>query len=503
MKSTTIKDLLEVNNNTFINKNTFISTLPSNKSLILSRKFKKILLIQPYITLYKKDIPRSTYPLGLAYIASFLENYYYQIQILDALAEGYNNVVDCEFDNNFNRIGLSLSEIKTIIENFSPDVVGISNIFTNQLDNVLEIAEEIKKLDSKIITVIGGASASYTVTFLLKKEYIDFVLIGESELSFFLLLESLNKNYDIKNISGIGYKNNDNVIIQSGYSLIGNPKANNCLDVIPFPSWHLLKMESYFENKAYQSPYTVGKRVAQIITSRGCTANCTFCSTTNFWGNCFRTRSADNVYKEIEFLKAKYNIDEFHIQDDNLTNNLKRSIEILNTLKKINLPWATPQGLALWKLNEEILMSIKQANAYQVTLAIESGSQRVLKELIRKPLNLLKTKHLIKFANKIGLHVHGFFIIGMPPISGYAGESIAEMEETFKFALDSGFNSASFFIATPLIGTLMFDEVVKNGYIDLNTPLYKIAYKQSIINVPNLWSSFDIAKIAELFSVCL
>ena len=458
------------------------------------------MLINPPAILYKRDLPRSTFPLGIAYIASVLELYGYIVKIVDALAEGYFTATEFEEDNQYNIIGLPVPEIINQINSFQPDVVGISSIFSNQTDVLIKLSSEIKISNPNVLIATGGANATYTYDFLLNNSNIDIAFLGEAEISFLQYLEYLNNNFSIENILGIAYKKNDSVVVNRGSNLVGTTNFQGSLDILPFPAWHQLPMETYFKNKAYQSPYTIGQRVAQVITSRGCTAKCTFCSTTNFWGNCFRSRSSENIFRELKKLKDKYNIDEFHIQDDNLTNNIQRSNDILSRLKSLDIPWATPQGLALWKLNKELLDKIKGANAYQITLAIESSSQRVLSKLIRKPLNIEKTHELIAHAKKIGLKVHGFFIIGMPNINDKVGESIEEMYATFSYAKKAGFDSASFFVATPLIGSQLFNEAIRNEFIDFNTPLYKMVYKQGIMSVPNLWNGSDIAKLAEKFN---
>src|SRR5664279_4879528 len=150
----------------------------------------------------------------------------------------------------------------------------------------------------------------------------------------------------------------------------------------------------------------------------------------------------------------------------------------------VGLPWCTPQGTALWRMDEELLDLMAASGCYQITFAVESGVQRVLTDLIRKPLDLDKTKHLIGYARSLGICVHGFFIIGMPPMYGHPGESADEMRMTFDFAVASGCQSASFFVATPIIGSALFAECVRQGLIERTTPLYRMSYKQGLISVP-------------------
>jgi len=480
--------------------------LPEQVSNPSARRFQRIMLIAPSMTLYSRDLPRCTYPLGIGYIASLLMKYNYDVEILDVFAEGYYQSTPINENGKFIRYGLSDSSIEDKIRTFKADLVGVSGIFTNQADNIHNVLNLAKKVDKGIITALGGSYGHYFPRACLSDPNLDLVFLGESELTFLLYLEYLNGCYRRDEICGVAYRDNKGEIkVNPGLSLIGLPDqeisvSSMPLDSLPPPAWDKYNMELYFKIKAYQSPYTKGDRVGQIYTSRGCKAHCTFCTTTNFWGNKFRARSPQNVIEELTRLRKEYGVNEFHIQDDNITNNIEHSKYLFKELKNIGLPWATPQGVALWSMDEELLDLMADSGAYQLTFAIESSEQRVLFDLIKKPLNLNRTEHLISHAKKIGLKIHGFFIIGNPPMFGKPGESIEEMKATYRFAKESGFDSASFFAVTPIVGSELLSECLRQGFIDPETQLFQMSYKQGVINVPGLWSGQEVADLAAEFN---
>jgi len=489
--------------------------LPQQVSDSSKRRYQKVLLLNPSATLYKHDLPRCTYPLGIGYIAAVLEKYQYEVRILDVFAEGYYNAQTVEGDSQFIRYGLSDDDVVKVIDEFSPDVVGVSSIFSNQADNVHNLLRLADQVVPEALTAIGGAHARYFPKACLEDPNLDAVFLGEGELTFLLWMEYLNGNVREEDIHGISLRDsNGKIRIKPELPLISSKRPEGPeirktspllsmtgeLDHIPFPAWHHYNMEKYFEIKAYQSPYTIGSRVGQLYTSRGCTAHCTFCTTTHFWGQKFRRRSVENVVNEIVKLRDEYGIDEFHIQDDNITNDMDHARELFVALREVGLPWATPQGTALWRMDEELLDLMAESGCYQVTFAIESGVQRVLKQLVKKPLNLERTSHLIKYARNLGMHVHGFFIIGMPPMFGHEGESIEEMHISYEYAESAGFSSASFFAASPIVGSELLRECVRQGFVDPGESLYRMSYKQGIINVPGLWSGEEIAELAAKFN---
>lgn len=470
-----------------------------------NRKYQRVMLIFPPATLFRGDLPRCTYPLGLGYIASVLEMNGYTVRILDCLVEGYEQQTALDGDAEFVTYGLRSDQIAAEIQSFGPDVVGVSSIFSNQADVVADVFRVARRVCATAKLVTGGAHARYYPANYVEDLGLDAVFMGESEASFLKYLEALNGSGDMTQISNTVVRDADKIRTSAAMMLIKRKRRDSEghwaeIDDIPYPAWHLYNMEKYFAIGAYQSPYTVGNRVGQIYTSRGCTAKCTFCTTTNFWGGKLRRRSPPNVVGELQVLKQRYSIDEFHIQDDNVTNDKTHAKALFSSLKAVRLPWCTPAGTALWRMDEELLDLMVDSGCYQVTFSVESGVQRVLTDLIQKPLDLTKTKHLIKYARSIGISVHGFFIIGMPPMFGHSGETIEEMYRTFHFAQESGFDSASFFTATPIIGSALLTECLRQGFVEPTTPLYQMSYKQGLITVPGLWDGHEVANLAATFN---
>ena len=285
----------------------------------MEKKINRIMLISPKYTLFKKDVRRCITPLGLAYLAAFLEKEGYLVKILDVAAEGYEDIKE---HGDFVTYGLEDEEIKKRITEFKPHVVGVSCIFSTQYENVKHILKLVKGIDKTMITLTGGSHPTYTVDEVLDFDYIDYVVMGEAELSTLQLLNTLNNGGDLSKIGGLAYRKEGKKFINHELQYIKN------IDDLPLPARHLLDMEQYFKINMPQNPYPKGRRVAQIITSRGCPAKCVFCTTTNFWGNRYRGRSAQSVVAEIRTLQEKHNIDEIQFTDDNLTLNKKRSIEI-------------------------------------------------------------------------------------------------------------------------------------------------------------------------------
>jgi len=420
-----------------------------------------IILIQPPYTILKSDTKSCQPPLGLSYLAAVLRKDY-EVTIIDSIAEGYDN--EERINKNFIRYGLSFEKIKEKIKQFKPDAVGVSCLFSSQIENSLKVCEIIKSINTKIFTIIGGAHPSAMVNEVLENRDVDFVIIGEGENTVIHLLKEIegNKNFNI--IDGIGYREKDKIRIQQKTTYIED------LDKIPFPAWDLLPLEIYFKINRPHGAKPKRRPFLPIITSRGCPNNCVFCSIHCVWGKSYRKRSSENVLSEIDFLTNHFNLKELHFEDDNLALDKKRAIEIFHGIlcRGYDLTWSVPNGLAINTLDKEVLELMKKSGCYNISLAVESGSQKVLRDIIKKPVNLIRAKQAIMEAKKLGFDISTFFVVGFPD------ETKEDLMETLSLATSLNVENVNFFFATPLPGSPLFEQCKRNGTINENLLDYKM-----------------------------
>jgi anaerobic magnesium-protoporphyrin IX monomethyl ester cyclase len=420
----------------------------------------KLLLINPPWTYPKKYFKRSdlsvSIPLGLLYLASMIEKHMkksVQIKILDSFTLEKNIVH--ETDSMFH-LGARFNKLSKEIEKFKPDVIGITSPFTSQVNNAIKIVKIAKNLFPNIPVIMGGPHSTIQPIELLK-EKVDICVIGEAEDTFLEIIERLKSKKPLLAIPGTAYKNK----ITPKKEFIDN------LDEIPFPAYHLINMKRYFqlfELGFSNRPYNASHRTLPIITSRGCPFNCCFCSIHLHMGRKWRAHSSKYVIKHIKHMVKKYNVKHISFEDDNLTLDTKRFEEILNGLIKnnIKITWDTPNGVRADKLTKKILIKAKQTGCKALVIGIESGVKRILDKVINKSLDLNKVIKISKSAKEVGLLVSAFFMIGIP------GETKKDIKNTLKFAimLNKKYDvMPSVTFAAPLIGTPMYDQALKKGYL--------------------------------------
>lgn len=436
------------------------------------------MLINPSNAMPKDSVRRLAPPLGILYLAAVLKKENYDVNILDSTCEGYHNILSVE--NNYIKYGLTDDDIRKRIKEYNPDIVGVTSMFSAQQDNALNHCNIVKEINKDIIVVLGGIHPSLFPKESIQHKSVDFVIIGEGEFRLIKLLNDLNKNNHHPNFDGVAYK------IDGRVHVIFRSTRIEDLDSIPLPSRDLINFEKYIDIGVPYAPFPMNERTCQILTSRGCPFNCNFCSTVKYWGRRFRKRSVDNVINEIEHMVKNYNIKEIQFIDDNMTIDKKRAIELFKRLKKYNLYWCAPHGLMIKTLDKEMIKLMSESGAYQISVAIESGSRRVLKEIIHKPVPTKKeVKEIVDTCHKYKIQVHGLFIVGLP------GEKKDEIFDTLQYPFDVGFDSVSFFIANPAPGSELYDECKEKGYLIKDA---KIDFKASEINIPKSSPEFVISR---------
>jgi len=389
----------------------------------------------------------------------------YSVNILDSTCEGYYNTM--KYSGDYISYGLNDEEIIERINDFKPDLVGITSMFSEQQVMTDHYCSMVKDYDKNLKIVTGGNPPTFSPEEAIKSKA-DFVVMGEGEERLLSLLDSLNKN-KTPDFDGLSFKENGKIKINKPCALIEN------LDDIPLPARDLIDMEKYIDVGIPFSPFSLKSRVEQIMTTRGCPFRCSFCSSTSFWGYRLRKRSVGNVMKEIDVLVNEYKIQEIQFSDDNLTVDKKRAIELFKILIPYNLSWCMPNGTMVGTLDNSLIDLMASSGAYQLSFALESGSQRLLKEVIHKRVpEKKKLKSLISRCHENNIQVHGMFIVGFP------GETKEDIQKTFDYPYEIDLDSASFFVASPLPGSDLYEECKTKNYI-----LDGLAdFKSSIINIP-------------------
>jgi magnesium-protoporphyrin IX monomethyl ester (oxidative) cyclase len=397
------------------------------------------------------------FPLGLGMIAAVLDREGYEVAIVDCPSEGYETLIDIGKDRY--AYGLSPEDIRCRIEEFRPDAIGLSCLFSSLENRMLTIARIAKQVDPSIVVVCGGPHVSALFERLISDPAIDYCVTGEGEQVVLDLFAALNRHgAGLQDAHALCSRRDGKILFQPRREWIAD------LDALPFPARHLIDQEAYFRIGKVQGLRKDGSdrlRLEQITTSRGCPFQCTYCGKSVTWGKGFRTRSASNVLDEIEHLIERYGVQRIAFQDDNLTADMKRAAELFDGIvqRKLPITWEAHNGLGVNSLSPELLLKMKASGCAGFTIAVESASDATLKR-VRKPNYIKLAPAIVEKAKELGIEVRGFFMIGFP------GESLGEVWRTVEYARQLDLSVSAFALVTPLPGTKLYHDCVAEGLVD-------------------------------------
>ena len=251
------------------------------------------------------------------------------------------------------------------------------------------------------------------------------------------------------------------------------------LSLLPIADRTTFPVETYFDypeiaNLRYPEK---SRRFTQMTVSRGCSTGCTFCKVKHLRRK-YRWRDIDHVIHEIRFLTIEKGIEEIHFLDENLFLNKPRAKQFLKRIidERLAFYWFCGGGMAVYILDEELLQMMKRSGCYRLHLAIESGSQRILTDIMKKPIHLSKILKLLTQAKKLDFEMIGYFMIGLPT------EKMTEIYETIELAKNEVFDYVVFSIYTPEKGTLLYDFCIDNNLIDESQSLLDLS-KRAASNI--------------------
>lgn len=333
-------------------------------------------------------------------------------------------------------------------------VTGGSVEYHRHAHEALAIAKEACP---RATTLLGGVYATTLPEEAAKDPNADWVFMyhAEGRIGEFLELLASGREGEARAFPGIAYRG-------AGGSVVENPPSHFIGDVPTQaqPDYSLVDLRPYLRQDTLDYQFNSDVPNAFLITSYGCPYRCVFCASRSISGRRVAFRPAPDVLREIEFLRGEYGVRHLVFLDDALLLDRERIAGILRAFidRRYALTWKAA-SVSAWHLDGDLLALMKQAGCTQLTISVESGSQRVLREVIHKPLDLRIVPPLVAQCRALGIRLGANFVIGLP------GETWDEIRQTFAFAEQCDFDVVHFHIATPLPRTELWRISRDRGYL--------------------------------------
>jgi len=414
--------------------------------LLVTASFESVSLITAYSQNdhgVKLD-DTSHYPLGLAYLHSYLESKGRSVRTL------WLNNYDEEF---------CVSRVIDSICECRPLVIGFQMLTPNRVCTY-RLIERIHKQFPEILVVAGGIHATLMYNQLLNRfEYL-YIVMGEGELTLSELLDHvINGKFDFSHIDGLAYVANGKVTVTNRRCLIGN------LDSLPFPKHSLF--------------FTENRLSGCIQTSRGCPFKCSFCCLDAISHGKVRFRSVENVVDEIEFMVKSFPaMKNIWIHDDTFFLDTDRVIKFCDEIIKRNISIEFICSGRAKPLTAEMVDKLEQANFTNVLIGLESGDEGILARC-NKNISRSDVVNAFNLFSTSRIRLMAFLIVGLP---GETRETILNTAKFIKKLQKIKYvDYDNVAVLTVYPGTEVYRLCVSSGYLDdgywlsdLPTPLYTL-----------------------------
>ena len=446
-------------------------------SQINREKKKKIALVIPNLSWQESDksVMWHIVPYNLCMLAAMFRDFC-EVVIIDANAE--------ELDE---------TAFKNKIAESQADVVGIT-VMMDQFARSGHLATRLaREVLPESVIIMGGVYATINYDQAIMDSNLDYVFRGEGEYGFRDFLKYLWYGKDFPQKGLVWRKDSRNAPYHSGGPVTAQERADfiQDLNALPLPAYDLIDFKQYTLSAprlSVDGPHEFP--CARIQTSRGCPQGCCFCQVKEISGNKFRPRSPEKIVEEMLWYKNTYGVKSLIVDDDNIVTQRSRAVKLFTLMaEKVQLPWKAI-AMAVFKLDEELIDLMAASGCKYMSIAIESGSRRILDEVIRKPIDFEHAKKMTAYAKSKGIFVSSNFIVGFPT------ETWDEIRQTCAFAEELGSDYAKIFTAIPLRHTRLWSLCEETNSFRENFSQQDISWNSGQIASPH----FDTEELTLLRS---
>jgi radical SAM superfamily enzyme YgiQ (UPF0313 family) len=347
--------------------------------------------------------------------------------------------------------------VEETLRDWRPDIMAISSVSQNYT-----LAREYAKLgrEAGIPVLIGGYHITELPSSLTRE--MDVGVIGEGEyaicdlVNLYLEEGSLPTN-KLADMEGIVYWSEEELVTTPPREVVG--KKSKTLDELPMPDRSMMRVRPH----------------SNMLTSRGCPYNCTFCASTRFWPN-IRYFSPEAMIEEVKHLRDNYGVKYITFHDGLFIANVKRLEQFHELVLREGLP---KQGFrfscasSATRISDDMARMLKEMNFVSVSMGLESGNQEVLTRLKGRAFKVDINEEAVHTLHRHGIHPHASFIIGEPQ------ETLAQMEETYQFIKRNPLSLVNIYVLTPLPGTPVWHSAKAKGLVsdDMDWDLLNISFE--------------------------
>jgi radical SAM superfamily enzyme YgiQ (UPF0313 family) len=355
------------------------------------------------------------------------------------------------------------------INDFSPDLIGISCMFSQSHDSTVTVTNEVKIQFPQIPVALGGVhitnclvnedtSSSFVQDFI----NVNFFFTYEAELAFSKFVDVVNGKTPFSELSQVCF----NIAGEQLYFGNRSTPEEEDLDVIPaFNIMDVANLSDHGKIGSFYCHIEPGSVLATSLSNRGCRAQCTFCSVRNFNGAGVRSRSVQSVIDELLVLRDTYGVKHIMWLDDDLLRGHDRALKLFNEMvrQNVGMTWDCTNGVIAASCTEELMAAAAESGCIGLNIGMESGNASILREIKKPgaPKTFLNAADVLRKYEQINARV--FLMLGFP------GETYRMILDTIELSRAMDLDWYNITILQPLPNTPIFASMAEQGYINVET----------------------------------
>jgi len=391
-------------------------------------------------------------------------------------------LIDHQINNNFEQI----------IEPIKDDLffVGISTMTGYQLKGAIEFSKYIRSI-SDVEICWGGWHPSILPEQVLKEDYVDYVITGQGETPLREFIENKLNNMAVNDISGLGYKHNGKIIINSRDKY----KDPTCLggDI----DFSLIDINSYASKRLAD-----GKKSLTYLCSHGCPYRCGFCSQAVIYNRRWYGVGIEKIVDDLRYFKTA-GVDVVYFGDANFFTNRAFVLEICSRIinEKLDIEWSAQAHVNtfLRQYSDADIKKIKESGCTLIAIGAESGDQQVL-DVIAKQSTVEDNLKIVKVLAEHDIIPHFYTIVCFPMNPERDFDLTINMIGKAQFINPKLRSSINFY--TPYPGTDLYDIACKNGFKHLETTEEWSNHLITQANIP--WQKIEYqSKVSDIMAFYL
>jgi anaerobic magnesium-protoporphyrin IX monomethyl ester cyclase len=409
-----------------------------------------ITLISPRLSFQKSDFLGSGvpyWPVELATVASFLKQRHHQITVLDLFGDNPSQLED---KGSYYLQGASIQQFSKVIDASQTQLYIIYAISYMSHHEILGIASYLKLQDPQARVAVLENSQAVTA-YALPHLACDFFSVGVD----YLICGELYWNWQaLEHFILFQQEQPSNILSKKDNPSHTFKRLYRSAPQYPFPAWELFNYKNY-----WRIPYAHGPKTGRyfpIYTSKGCPYPCDFCVVPEMNDRLWRARPVVELVDEIIYLRQKFSVKNFHIEDLNPTVKRQRFKEFceLLTERQVNIKFYIVSGTKAETIKVDDVPLLAEAGCQYISISPESGSATVMKA-IGKPFNYEHGLALIKACKQHGINTQACFISGHPAETGSDHDASCHY---LRQLVRNGLTEAAFFITAPFAGSELFKQ---------------------------------------------